>query len=232
MRSLPAPLRRLRDACLRPGRAPAGLQSTGSPQFAVPSSLLGVPALSLPLFEVDGMPLGLQVLGFANEDARRVRAPRRGCAIISAAREGRPMDDRPPPPRLAALERYRDGPPRTRAAIPTCTSTCWRSRAKACWSSSTSRSTKTPRCTRWCAGSIAAAFAEPRAQGVPVHAADRLQGPPLRHRRAGRRPRGQPRRLSHRLRQAARRHRRGLGQRHRQPDRAARSSTMRPARRS
>jgi Asp-tRNA(Asn)/Glu-tRNA(Gln) amidotransferase A subunit family amidase len=52
-----------------PGPAPAGLQSTGSPQFAVPSSLLGTPALSLPLFEVDGMPLGLQVLGFANDDA-------------------------------------------------------------------------------------------------------------------------------------------------------------------
>jgi Asp-tRNA(Asn)/Glu-tRNA(Gln) amidotransferase A subunit family amidase len=52
-----------------PGPAPAGLHSTGSPQFAVPSSLLGTPALSLPLFEVDGMPLGLQVLGFANQDA-------------------------------------------------------------------------------------------------------------------------------------------------------------------
>ena len=38
--------------------------------FAVPSSLLGVPALTLPLFEIDGMPLGLQVLGFFNEDAR------------------------------------------------------------------------------------------------------------------------------------------------------------------
>jgi Asp-tRNA(Asn)/Glu-tRNA(Gln) amidotransferase A subunit family amidase len=60
------------DACVTlsaPGPAPAGLQSTGNPQFAVPGSLLGVPALSLPLFEVDGMPLGLQVLGFANEDA-------------------------------------------------------------------------------------------------------------------------------------------------------------------
>jgi Asp-tRNA(Asn)/Glu-tRNA(Gln) amidotransferase A subunit family amidase len=60
------------DACVTlsaPGPAPAGLQWTGSPQFAVPSSLLGTPALSLPLLEVDGMPLGLQVLGFANEDA-------------------------------------------------------------------------------------------------------------------------------------------------------------------
>ena len=36
----------------------------------MPSSLLGVPALTLPLFEIDGMPLGLQVLGFFNEDAR------------------------------------------------------------------------------------------------------------------------------------------------------------------
>ena len=35
----------------------------------MPGSLLGVPALNLPLFEIDGMPLGLQVMGFANEDA-------------------------------------------------------------------------------------------------------------------------------------------------------------------
>jgi Asp-tRNA(Asn)/Glu-tRNA(Gln) amidotransferase A subunit family amidase len=51
------------------GAAPAGLQSTGSPQFAVPGSLLGVPAVSLPVFEIDAMPLGLQVIGFFNEDA-------------------------------------------------------------------------------------------------------------------------------------------------------------------
>ena len=56
--------------CRPPGGAPKGLQSTGNAQFAVPSSLLGVPALTLPLFEIDGMPLGLQVLGFFNEDAR------------------------------------------------------------------------------------------------------------------------------------------------------------------
>jgi len=35
----------------------------------VPASLLGVPALSLPLFTVDGLPLGVQVLGYANADA-------------------------------------------------------------------------------------------------------------------------------------------------------------------
>jgi Asp-tRNA(Asn)/Glu-tRNA(Gln) amidotransferase A subunit family amidase len=72
IRALFAELAANYDACVSlsaPGAAPAGLHSTGSPQFAVPSSLLGTPALSLPLFEVDGMPLGLQVLGFANEDA-------------------------------------------------------------------------------------------------------------------------------------------------------------------
>jgi Asp-tRNA(Asn)/Glu-tRNA(Gln) amidotransferase A subunit family amidase len=60
------------DACVTlsaPGPAPAGLQSTGNPQFVVPGSLLGVPALSLPVFEVEGLPLGLQVLGFADQDA-------------------------------------------------------------------------------------------------------------------------------------------------------------------
>ena len=35
----------------------------------MPSSLLGVPSLSLPLFELDGMPLGLQVIGYFDRDA-------------------------------------------------------------------------------------------------------------------------------------------------------------------
>jgi Asp-tRNA(Asn)/Glu-tRNA(Gln) amidotransferase A subunit family amidase len=61
------------DGCITlpaPGPAPAGLLSTGNSAFAIPGSLLGIPALNLPLFEVDGMPLGLQVMGFANEDAK------------------------------------------------------------------------------------------------------------------------------------------------------------------
>jgi Asp-tRNA(Asn)/Glu-tRNA(Gln) amidotransferase A subunit family amidase len=61
------------DGCITlsaTGGAPKGLQSTGNSAFAVPSSLLGIPALTLPLFAIDGMPLGLQVLGFFNEDAK------------------------------------------------------------------------------------------------------------------------------------------------------------------
>jgi Asp-tRNA(Asn)/Glu-tRNA(Gln) amidotransferase A subunit family amidase len=60
------------DTCITlaaPSSAPEGLASTGNPEFAVPASLLGAPALSLPLFEVNGMPLGLQLIGFFDRDA-------------------------------------------------------------------------------------------------------------------------------------------------------------------
>jgi Asp-tRNA(Asn)/Glu-tRNA(Gln) amidotransferase A subunit family amidase len=60
------------DACITlgaPSGAPEGIGYTGNPEFAVPASLLGVPALSLPLFEVNGMPLGLQVIGYFDRDA-------------------------------------------------------------------------------------------------------------------------------------------------------------------
>jgi len=52
-----------------PGAAPMGLESTGNPVFNVPATLLGVPALSLPLMAVDGLPLGLQAIGFHDRDA-------------------------------------------------------------------------------------------------------------------------------------------------------------------
>lgn len=52
-----------------PGPAPIGLASTGNPVFNVPATLLGVPALSLPLLAADGLPLGLQVIGFHDADA-------------------------------------------------------------------------------------------------------------------------------------------------------------------
>ena len=60
------------DACVTlaaPAAAPVGLGSTGDPVFAVPFSLLGVPAISLPLLGEQGLPLGLQVTGFQGKDA-------------------------------------------------------------------------------------------------------------------------------------------------------------------
>jgi Asp-tRNA(Asn)/Glu-tRNA(Gln) amidotransferase A subunit family amidase len=51
------------------GAAPMGLQSTGDPIFAVPGSLLGVPAISLPVLRAEDLPLGLQVMGFEQQDA-------------------------------------------------------------------------------------------------------------------------------------------------------------------
>ncbi len=61
------------EACITlsaPGVAPRGIASTGNPVFAVPASMLGVPALSLPLLEEQGMPLGVQLIGFAGQEAK------------------------------------------------------------------------------------------------------------------------------------------------------------------
>jgi Asp-tRNA(Asn)/Glu-tRNA(Gln) amidotransferase A subunit family amidase len=52
-----------------PDVAPIGLSSTGNPIFVVQGSLLGVPTLSLPLVTLKNLPLGLQMLGFLDEDA-------------------------------------------------------------------------------------------------------------------------------------------------------------------
>jgi Asp-tRNA(Asn)/Glu-tRNA(Gln) amidotransferase A subunit family amidase len=63
------------DACVTlaaTAAAPLGLHSTGDPVFAVPFSLLGVPAISLPLMHEQGLPLGLQVTGFQGKDVAAV----------------------------------------------------------------------------------------------------------------------------------------------------------------
>jgi Asp-tRNA(Asn)/Glu-tRNA(Gln) amidotransferase A subunit family amidase len=60
------------DACVTlaaPGAAPQGLDWTGDPSFTVPTSLVGMPSVSLPVLQEQGLPLGLQVIGFTNEDA-------------------------------------------------------------------------------------------------------------------------------------------------------------------
>ena len=58
------------------GAAPLVGGSTGNPGFNLPASLLGVPALSLPLLSDGAMPLGLQVIGRAGGDAQTVAVAR------------------------------------------------------------------------------------------------------------------------------------------------------------
>ncbi len=60
------------DAILTPaaqGIAPNGLSTTGSPMFNFLWTYLGVPAISVPLCEVDNMPLGIQLVGRRHDDA-------------------------------------------------------------------------------------------------------------------------------------------------------------------
>lgn len=67
-----ASLAQIGEACVTlsaPGPAPLGLDSTGDPSFAVAASVLGAPALSLPMLSDDGLPLGLQLIGFEGADA-------------------------------------------------------------------------------------------------------------------------------------------------------------------
>ena len=55
------------DACITlasPGPAPLGIQSTGNAIFNQPASALRAPALSLPLMQVDGLPMGVQLIGY------------------------------------------------------------------------------------------------------------------------------------------------------------------------
>lgn len=51
-----------------PGAAPRGIQWTGDPIFNVSASVLGAPAVSLPVLADDGMPLGLQLMGAQHRD--------------------------------------------------------------------------------------------------------------------------------------------------------------------
>jgi Asp-tRNA(Asn)/Glu-tRNA(Gln) amidotransferase A subunit family amidase len=52
-----------------PGPAPAGLESTGDPAMSRPWQLLGLPAVAVPGHrDESGLPLGLQLVGRANEE--------------------------------------------------------------------------------------------------------------------------------------------------------------------
>ena len=61
------------DAILSPaaaGPAPLGLASTGSPVFNFLWTYLGVPALSLPLLNAGGLPMGVQMVTARGADER------------------------------------------------------------------------------------------------------------------------------------------------------------------
>jgi Asp-tRNA(Asn)/Glu-tRNA(Gln) amidotransferase A subunit family amidase len=60
------------DAILTPasqGVAPEGLAATGSPMFNFIWTYLGVPAISIPLLAIGGLPLGVQLVGPRGSDA-------------------------------------------------------------------------------------------------------------------------------------------------------------------
>jgi Asp-tRNA(Asn)/Glu-tRNA(Gln) amidotransferase A subunit family amidase len=72
-RSLYAELAAQCEACISlsaPSAAPLGLESTGDPSCTVHASYLGIPAISLPVLQDQGLPLGLQVAGFIHGDAQ------------------------------------------------------------------------------------------------------------------------------------------------------------------
>ena len=81
-----AALSGIADLCITlsaSGVAPLGIESTGNTTFAAPSSLLGVPAASLPVLEDEGLPLGLQTLGFEQRDADLFGLSRAIAAVVS-----------------------------------------------------------------------------------------------------------------------------------------------------
>ena len=68
------------DAIITPaasGEAPADLTQTGDPAFCSIWTLCGLPAVTLPMLEgANGMPIGVQLVGPAGDDARLLRTAR------------------------------------------------------------------------------------------------------------------------------------------------------------
>jgi Asp-tRNA(Asn)/Glu-tRNA(Gln) amidotransferase A subunit family amidase len=63
----------LADALLglaSPGPAPVSLRSTGDSIFNSPTSILGSPAVTVPMLAIAGMPVGIQIVGQSHADAR------------------------------------------------------------------------------------------------------------------------------------------------------------------
>jgi Asp-tRNA(Asn)/Glu-tRNA(Gln) amidotransferase A subunit family amidase len=73
-----------------PGEAPRGLETTGDPIFCTTWTYLGTPAVTLPLLRsAAGMPLGVQLVGRRDGDARLLRTARWLVESVGGARPGR-----------------------------------------------------------------------------------------------------------------------------------------------
>jgi Asp-tRNA(Asn)/Glu-tRNA(Gln) amidotransferase A subunit family amidase len=68
------------------GAAPKGLGATGDPVFCTTWTYLGVPALSLPLLEADGLPLGVQLVGYRHDDRALLAA---ASSLVELTQTGR-----------------------------------------------------------------------------------------------------------------------------------------------
>lgn len=69
-----------------PGEAPLGLSSTGNAVFSAIWTLMGVPAITLPLLEGEnGLPIGVQVIGAPGTDAKLLAAAARIMGASSPA---------------------------------------------------------------------------------------------------------------------------------------------------
>src|SRR5262249_41545706 len=73
-----------------PGVAPKGLAATGDPSFCTLWTLTGLPALSLPLLaDESGLPLGVQLVGPPDRDARLLRTATALIEQLRPAKQGR-----------------------------------------------------------------------------------------------------------------------------------------------
>ncbi len=72
-----------------PAEAPVGIKATGNPVFVVPGSLLGVPAVSLPLLSLNRLPFGLQVLGYQHRDGELMATAAAIEAIVGSTQAAR-----------------------------------------------------------------------------------------------------------------------------------------------
>ena len=76
------------DAILTPattGPGPAGLQATGSPTMNTIWTFCGTPAISVPLLQSSaGLPIGVQLVGARNDDARLFRSTRWLLDVLNA----------------------------------------------------------------------------------------------------------------------------------------------------